>query len=61
MKNGEINIRCLTPLECFRLMGFEDEDYQKCKNIGMSDRQLYKQAGNSIVINVLYYLFKQFF
>lgn len=46
-------IRKLTPLECWRLMGFDDEDFYKAKAIGTSDTQLYKQAGNSIVVNVL--------
>lgn len=48
-----INIRRLTPLECFRLMGFEDSDFDKCKLVGISDTQLYKQTGNSIVVDVL--------
>jgi DNA (cytosine-5)-methyltransferase 1 len=46
-------IRKLTPLECFRLMGFDDADYWVCKNAGISDSQLYKMAGNSIVVQVL--------
>ena len=50
-------IRKLTPLECFRLMGFDDEDYYKVKAIGMSDSQIYKQAGNSIVVDVLEKIF----
>lgn len=55
MKNSypQYRIRRLTPLECWRLMGFDDSDYKKAKEIGMSDTQLYKQAGNSIVVNVL--------
>lgn len=52
-----IRIRRLTPLECFRLMGFDDEDFQKAKEAGVSDSQLYRQAGNSIVVDVLYYIF----
>lgn len=51
-------IRKLTPLECFRLMGFDDTDYWICKNNGISDSQLYKMAGNSIVVNVLEEIFK---
>lgn len=51
-------IRKLTPLECWRLMGFEDEDFYKAQSLGVSDSQLYKQAGNSIVTNVVYYIFK---
>ena len=38
-------------------MGFPDEDFYKAKNAGISSSQLYKQAGNSIVTNVLYYIF----
>lgn len=48
-----MRIRKLTPLECWRLMGFDDEDFYKAKNAGISDTQLYRQAGNSIVVNVL--------
>lgn len=44
-------IRKLTPLECFRLMGFSDEEFYRIK--GVSNTQLYKMAGNSIVVNVL--------
>ena len=46
-------IRKLTPLETWRLQGFSDEDFFKVKNAGMSDSQLYKQAGNSVTINVI--------
>ena len=46
-------IRKLTPKECWRLMGFDDEDFNKAKASGVSDSQLYKQAGNSIVVKVL--------
>ena len=46
-------IRKLTPKECFRLMGFYDEDFEKVESIHVSNTQLYKQAGNSIVVNVL--------
>lgn len=44
-----VRIRKLTPKECFRLMGFYDEDFEKCS---CSNTQLYKQAGNSIVVDV---------
>ena len=40
-------------------MGFQDEDFEKARSIGMSDTQLYKQAGNSIVVNVLVEIFKK--
>ena len=46
-------IRKLTPDECWRLMGFNDDDVAKCRAVGMSDTQLYKQAGNSIVTNCI--------
>ena len=54
-------IRKLTPLECWRLMGFRDEAFYKAQELGVSDSQLYKQAGNSIVVNCLYYIFKNLF
>lgn len=47
-----IRIRKLTPKECWRLMGFDDADYEKASKVN-SNTQLYKQAGNSIVVNVL--------
>lgn len=53
-------IRKLTPLECWRLMGCSDEDYYKAKRFN-SDSQLYKQAGNSIVVNVLEGIFANMF
>lgn len=52
----EILIRKLTPKECWRLMGFKDEDFKKAEAIN-SNTQLYKQAGNSIVKDVLMYIF----
>jgi DNA (cytosine-5)-methyltransferase 1 len=56
-----IQIRKLTPKECWRLMGFRDECFDRAKELGLSDSALYKQAGNSIVVNVLYYIFKELF
>ena len=50
-----IKIRKLTPKEYFRLMGFSDEDFAKAEKV-VSNSQLYKQAGNSIVVDVLYYI-----
>jgi DNA (cytosine-5)-methyltransferase 1 len=50
-------IRKLTPKECWRLMGFDDEDFNKAAQVN-SNTQLYKQAGNSIVVNVLEAIFK---
>ena len=54
-----MRIRKLTPLECWRLMGFDDEDFYKAKSVGISDTQLYKQAGNSIVVDVLEYIIEE--
>lgn len=53
MDNKQYRIRRLTPKECYRLMGFNDEQFDKAKQAGISDTQLYKQAGNSIVVDVL--------
>lgn len=53
-----VRIRKLTPRECWRLMGFTDEDFDKAQKVN-SDTQLYKQAGNSIVVNVLEAIFKE--
>lgn len=54
-----LRIRKFTPKECWRLMGFEDKDIDNAIAIGMSNAQLYKQAGNSIVVNVLMAIFSQ--
>ena len=56
----EKQLRQVTPLECWRLMGFSDEDFYKAKK-EVSNTQLYKQAGNSIVVPVLEAIFKQLF
>ena len=53
-------IRRLTPLECWRLQGFTDEQFYKAQKVN-SDTQLYKQAGNSITVNVLVQLFKKIY
>lgn len=53
-----LRIRKLTPKECWRLMGFDDADFEKASQLN-SNAQLYKQAGNSIVVDVLYYIFGQ--
>ena len=70
LKNGErmtsnddtshLRIRKLTPLECWRLMDFDDEDFYKAQAIE-SNTQLYAQAGNSIVVNCLVAIFGQMF
>lgn len=57
----QYRIRKLTPKECWRLMGFSDEDFEKAEVAGVSNSQLYKQAGNSIVVDVLYYIFVELY
>ena len=59
--NGDlylIRIRKLTPRECYRLMSFADEDFEKAQSV-ISNTQLYKTAGNSIVCKVLEAIFSQ--
>lgn len=48
-----VKIRRLTPRECFRLQGFPDEHFERAMAVN-SDSQLYKQAGNSVTVNVIY-------
>ena len=60
IQESSLRIRKLTPLECWRLMDFDDEDYYKAQAIE-SNTQLYAQAGNSIVVNVLTAIFGQMF
>lgn len=57
----DIRIRKLTPKECFRLMGFSDENFDAAQKAGISNSQLYKQAGNSIVVDVLYYIYRELY
>lgn len=54
---GKYRIRKLTPKETWRLMGFDDEDFYKAEKVN-SNSALYKQAGNSIVVNVLEGIFQ---
>ena len=54
----KLRIRKLTPKECYRLMDFSDEDFHKAEAVN-SNTQLYKQAGNSIVVNCLTAIFGQ--
>lgn len=53
-----IRVRKLTPKECWRLMGFDDESFERAAAVN-SNSQLYKQAGNSIVVDVLEAIFKE--
>ena len=59
--DNPLKIRRLTEKECFRLMGFDDSDCDILKDNGISMTQIYKQAGNSIVVDVLEALFKELF
>ena len=61
VKNGEYRIRKLTPRECFRLMGVSEENINKIQTAGISNSQQYKLAGNSIVVDVLYHIFRKIF
>lgn len=54
-------IRKLTPRECFRLMGVSEEDIDKIQAAGISNSQQYKMAGNSIVVDVLFHIFRMAF
>ena len=53
-----MRIRKLTPKECWRLQGFPDWAFERAKAAGVSDSQLYKQAGNSVTVNVVYEIAK---
>lgn len=53
-----LRIRKLTPKEYYRLMGFSDEEFERAENVPTSNSQLYKQAGNSIVVDVLEEIFR---
>ena len=59
--NKDFRIRKLTPLECFRLQGFTDEQFYKAKDSGVSNSQLYKQAGNAVTVNVVDAITKELF
>lgn len=58
MINKDMRIRKLTPKECFRLQGFPDEYFERAASV-CSDSQLYKQAGNSVTVNVIYEIAKR--
>lgn len=58
---NKTNLRRLTPKECFRLQGFSDEDYQKVKDMKISDTKMYMQTGNSITVTVLEKIFANLF
>ena len=54
----DYRIRKLTPKECFRLQGFPDDYFERAASV-CSDSQLYKQAGNSVTVNVIYEIAKR--
>lgn len=54
---SNLRIRKLTPLECMRLMGFDNQDYKAMREINMSDMAIYHMAGDSIVVCVLIAIF----
>ena len=58
LNEKEKNARRLTPRECFRLQGFPDDYFEKAKKVN-SNTQLYKQAGNSVTVNVVYEIAKK--
>lgn len=61
LKENDFRIRKLTPRECLRLMDVDDADIDRMLGAGLSNTQLYKMAGNSIVVNVLYHIFRKMF
>lgn len=61
LREDDFRIRKLTPRECLRLMNVDDADIDKMFGAGLSNTQLYKMAGNSIVVNVLYHIFRKMF
>lgn len=58
---NKFTIRKLTPTECWKLQGFNSEDCEKARNLGVSDTNLYKQAGNGIVTNCVELLFEHLY
>ena len=61
LQGKKFRIRKLTPRECFRLMDVDDADIDKMQASGLSNSAQYKLAGNSIVVNVLYHIFRKMF
>lgn len=61
-KEGQsYRVRKLTPLECWRLMGYKDEHFYKSKEAGLSNTKLYERAGRGIVVPMLEEVFKILF
>lgn len=61
LEGKKFRIRKLTPRECFRLMGVDDKDIDKIQAAGISNSAQYKLAGNSIVVDVLFHIFRKMF
>ena len=61
MVGDDERLRKITPRECFRLMGVDDADIDTIQSAGISNSQQYKLAGNSIVVDVLYHIFRKMF
>lgn len=61
LKGKKFRIRKLTPRECFRLMGVDDKDIDKIQAAGVGNSAQYKLAGNSIVVDVLFHIFRKMF
>ena len=61
LKGKKFRIRKLTPREAFRLMDVDDSDIDKIQESGVSNSAQYKLAGNSIVTNVLFHIFRKMF
>ena len=59
LRGKKFRIRKPTPRECFRLMDVDDADIDKIQATGLSNSAQYKLAGNSIVVNVLYHIFRK--
>lgn len=57
----EFVVKKLSPRESFRLMGLDEKPIDKIQQTGISKTQQYKMAGNSIVVNVLYHIFRKMF
>lgn len=61
LQGKKFRIRKLTPRECFRLMDVDDSDIDKIQASGLSNSAQYKLAGNSIVCNCLFHIFRKLF
>lgn len=59
--DGNVRARRLTPRECYRLMGVDDDDIDKLLNSGLSDTKHWKLAGNSIVVDCMSNIFNSLF